>query len=248
MNNLRLGLLIAFSYFSFIPIKINDYKIDDTITKYLLFFIPFVGFCLGFISFGLYYLLSYFFVPIYSALVVGIVYFLLYGFLHLEAICDVVDGYFASYSKKDVHKIMKDPTVGAMGIIAIVLFLIIKLASIVYLCVDGGALFLLLAFTMSRLSVHYVLVLFTFHDSSKMANSLKTVATKRLLFFTTLFYISLVSLISIYSIFIFVSMIYFAYMIVKKLQKQLGFVNGDVIGFCIEMCELFVMIVLIVLY
>jgi adenosylcobinamide-GDP ribazoletransferase len=244
MSDIRLGLLLAFSYFSFIPIKIREYRISKEINRYLLSFVPFVGFFLGAISIGCYYFFTLFFESFFSAILVSAIYLLLYGFLHLEAICDVVDGYFASFSNKDVHTIMKEPTVGAMGIIAIVVFLILKISAIVYLFYQEKVLLFLVAVTFSRLSVHYILMFFDFHTDSKIALTFKSILDFRLLIIVTLVYfVLLLSVLELsYLLLLFISMLIFSFYIVSRLEVRLGFVNGDLLGFNIEMSELFLLI------
>ena len=70
--------------------------------------------------------LNEFFNPLYSAFVCAVVYLALYGFIHTEAIIDVVDAWFASYSGKDAYKIMKESTIGAIGALYGVAFVLLK--------------------------------------------------------------------------------------------------------------------------
>ena len=105
----------ALSYFSIIPVFVKDMQINDKTYKYTLVLLPLVGAILASIVIALNLLLNQFFIPLYASFVVAIVYLALYGFIHTEAIIDVVDAWFASYSGKDAYKIMKESTIGAIG-------------------------------------------------------------------------------------------------------------------------------------
>ena len=111
MSNIILGLKFVFSYFSILPVK---FKKDDDVTKkevlnYTVFFLPLVGLVLGTLIISLFSLLDS--IPILAAIIASCVYFILYGFLHTEAILDVVDAIYARHSGKDAYKIIKEPTV-----------------------------------------------------------------------------------------------------------------------------------------
>jgi adenosylcobinamide-GDP ribazoletransferase len=248
MSDLKVGLALAYSYFSFIPINIKEYRDNSAIRKYLLLFIPLVGFSLGLIAIAIFFILNNFFHPIFSAIIVSMIYMKAYGFLHLEAICDVADGYFASFSNKDIHKIMKEPTVGAMGIISVTLFLILKVSSIVYLFYLDKVWLLLIAVTLSRVSIYYVLYFFEFHPSSSMAKYLKSDLDTKLLIFATAIYIGILSFIfDSYVVVLFVTMLILSYFIINHIKNRFGFINGDVIGYNIEMIELLLLVALIAL-
>ena len=70
---------------------------------------------------------------LYKAILCAILYLFLYGFLHLEAVCDTIDGYFASLSNKDVYEVMHEPQVGSIGAIGGFCFVLLKVLAISYL-------------------------------------------------------------------------------------------------------------------
>ena len=80
--------------------------------KYTIFFLPFVGFVLGLLTVVIYSILDS--IPILGAIIASCIYFVLYGFIHTEAVIDVVDAIYAKHSGKDAYKIIKEPTVGAI--------------------------------------------------------------------------------------------------------------------------------------
>ena len=107
MKQLLNAFFFALSYFSIIPVFVKNMEINNETYKYTLVLLPLVGAILSSLVIGLNLGLNEFFNPLYSAFVCAVVYLALYGFIHTEAIIDVVDAWFASYSGKDAYKIMK---------------------------------------------------------------------------------------------------------------------------------------------
>ncbi len=249
MRNIIFGFLLAFSYFSILPIKLKVFRESPLIYKSTLFFIPFVGFIIGILTLIIFLFLSNFFNIYYASLLSAIFYLFLYGFLHLEAIVDVVDGYYASLSNKDIYKIMKEPTVGAIGVIAIILFLILKIASIVYLLNSENIFKILVAFTLSRFSIFYIFYFFKLHNKSIFALKLQKNLTIKFFIFSILLYSLLLLIFIDLSILIMLlfATIFFTILIIKILKKRINFINGDILGFNIELIELILINILILI-
>ncbi len=62
---------------------------------------------------------------------------MMYGFIHTEAIIDVVDAIYARHSGKDAYDVIKESTVGAMGVLYAVGFMLLKIAGIIYLLIHS---------------------------------------------------------------------------------------------------------------
>ena len=126
MREYYLGLKFSFSYFTLLPIQFS--KADDLSTKpvlgSMLFFFPLVGLVLGLLTIGLFWLLSS--LSWLGSVIAAVMYMVLYGFLHTEAVIDVADAIYASHSGKDAYAIIKDPTVGAMGVLYAVTVVLLK--------------------------------------------------------------------------------------------------------------------------
>ena len=125
MRDLYLGLKLAFSYFTILPVQFNqddDLSAKEVLGAMLLFF-PLVGSVLGAVTVGIFTLLE----PLswFGAVISAVIYMMLYGFLHTEAVMDVADAIYASHSGKDAYKIIKEPIVGAMGVLWSVGFMLL---------------------------------------------------------------------------------------------------------------------------
>jgi len=53
------------------------------------------------------------------------------GFLHLDGLADTADGFFSSRPRQQILEIMHDSRTGAMGVIALILIILVKYASLI---------------------------------------------------------------------------------------------------------------------
>jgi len=167
---------------------------------------------------------------------------MLYGFLHLEAVIDVADAVYASHSGKDAYSIIKDPTVGAMGVLYAMATMLLKVAGITYLLLHGFLWELVAILVISRLSL---LLLFYVHDfRSSFTTQLKESLSKTIMLSSfALFSLLCMLLVSNFSVLL-LSGLLLALGISYRLKKKLGFINGDVMGYTLESVEtlLFIMV------
>lgn len=133
MREIFNSFAFTLSYFTVFPVFVKQMTIDKNTFKYSLFFLPLIGLLLSCATILIFIFLSSFFHPLYASVVSAVLSLTLYGYLHTEAITDVVDAWFASYSGKDAYKIMKESTIGAIGAIATFCFVLLKVSIIAYL-------------------------------------------------------------------------------------------------------------------
>jgi adenosylcobinamide-GDP ribazoletransferase len=122
-------LLIALQFLTVLPFKIRtDIKKEDC-ARSLIYF-PMVGIIIGailsIVSVG------YLFLPMP---VVGVVILIasafITGALHLDGFADTCDGFYGSKPKEEILEIMRDPRIGVMGVVGIILLLLLKFSLIV---------------------------------------------------------------------------------------------------------------------
>ena len=231
------AFFFAFSYFSIIPVFVKDMQINNQTYKYTLILLPLVGAILASIVIGLNLLLNEFFHPLYCAFVVAIVYLALYGFIHTEAIIDVVDGWFASYSGKDAYKIMKESTIGAIGALYGVAFVLLKVGIITYVLYEKQYVLFFIVCIFSRLNLIYLLGYFKFSKDSFLSLSFEYGGIFKLKIIA-LIYVIIAFLIGTNVLVLFVISLLSFYFILKVLDNKFGFVNGDCLGFTLEHTEL----------
>ena len=237
MKKILNAFYFALSYFSIIPVFVKNMEINNDTYKYTLALLPLVGAIIASLVIGLNLVLNEFFNPLYSSFVVAIIYLALYGFLHLEAICDVVDAWFAAYSGKDPYMIMKEPTIGAIGALYAFSFVLLKVGIITYVLYEKQYMLFLIVCVFSRLNFMYLLEYFKFNKDSFLSLAFQGAGVLRLKFFALL-YVLIAFLVGSNALILFVLSLLSFYFILKVLDRKFGFVNGDCLGFTLEHTEL----------
>jgi len=223
------GFALAFNMLSIIPFfKVHDYF--KGINGYSALFYPFVGFIIG----TLLYLASLFLHDIFPAPHVAVIIFALWvglsGALHLDGLSDTIDGLFVK--KERALEVMKDSHVGGMGMIFTLVFLLLKLSSLIYF----EAFYLLpLILMLSRLNATLAIYFYPY-ISSGVGALLKAELSLKLLLITLLY--SLIITLLYASLGAFVVSIAVLVFTAQLFKNRMGGLNGDMYGFIIELSEL----------
>ena len=246
IKDIYLGFKFAFSYFSILPIKFKttDDLSQPNILRFMILFFPLVGLVISSITVLIYTTLD---PSWYTALICSVLYMLLYGFLHTEAVADVADALYATHSGKDAYKVIKDPTIGAMGLLYTSSFLILKVASLTFILLNNLFLEFIAIAMISRLSIVFLISLNDFKSS--FVNTLKNSFNNISLIITNIIYISIIIyLIDIKAISLILSTIIISFIFVSYLKNKLKFLNGDILGANLELNELIMLIILALYY
>lgn len=241
MKDAYLGLKFMFSYFSILPIRFNktDKLSTPPVLASMLFFLPLGGLVLGGMSVGFYLLLAH--LGYFAALIAALSYMMLYGFLHTEAIMDVVDALYAKHSAKDAYEVIKEPTVGAMGVLWAVSMLLLKIAGIIVLFMHEAFSLFLAILIVSRLGL--LLLFFTQSFRSSFLTQLQESFKPKYFIVSYLLFSSLGLLMIGWHFLLILSMgLMLSYLISYTLKKNLGFINGDVLGSTLESVEILLFI------
>lgn len=247
LHNFILGFKFALSYFTILPVKIkeSDDLSKNQVLATTLFSLPLIGLIIGFITitlFGQIEKLSWF-----GAIICAVSYMILYGFIHTEAIIDVVDAIYAKHSGKDAYAVIKEPTVGAMGVLYAVSFMILKLTAILYLFLNNYLYEFLTIVIISRLMILVMIKKYEFKSS--FVTALKESLSQKVLFISIIVYMALnIYLIGDKAIGLMIFAFIFTILISKFIEKNVGFLNGDAIGTTVELNELFLIITLLLLF
>jgi len=237
MKDIYLGLKFMFSYFSILPIrfKTNDDLSKPSVLASMLFFLPLGGLVLGGLSIGIYMLLE----PLgwYAALISGVAYMMLYGFIHTEAIMDVADALYAKHSGKDAYVVIKEPTVGAMGVLWAVCMVLLKVAGIVFLLLHDGWQYFLAILLVSRLGL--LLLFFTQTFRSCFITQLQEAFKPKYFITSYILFTSIGFVLMGWKFFLLLCVgLVVSYLLANRLKKALGFINGDVLGTTLESVEI----------
>jgi adenosylcobinamide-GDP ribazoletransferase len=241
MQDLYLGVKFSFSYFTIIPLsfKTSDNLSKKEVLNHMLLTLPSVGFVLGALSVFLYTLLAKF--GWYGATISAISYMMLYGFIHTEAVVDVYDAMYASHSGKDAFEIIKEPTIGALGVLYAFAFVLIKVAGVVLLFTHNLLTEFMAVLIISRLSLITQVMLHDFKSS--FVTQLKESLDYWYLMPLFLLFISIGSYLTPYFILYLLVGIVLGFVISLFFASKLKFVNGDVLGATLEGVEIFLFMV-----
>lgn len=134
------SLLVAIRFLTVLPVSIQGRVQDEELGGSLVWF-PLVGLLIG----SLVLLVQQMAGPVLPPLVVGALMLLVWvavtGAIHLDGLADTCDGLYGGRTPAERLRIMKDPHVGAMGVVAIGVMLITKfalLASVPYQTANPG--------------------------------------------------------------------------------------------------------------
>jgi len=243
MSDIYLGIKFAFSYFTILPIKFNtdDDLSKPDILKYMILSLPLVGIILPLIVISIYLLLPDTWI---FAILCSVLYMILYGFIHTEAIADVVDALYASHSGKDGFKVIKEPTIGAMGMLYSVSFLILKVVSLAYILKYEMFYEFIAISILSRVSILFVIYFYEFKSS--FVNSLKKSFRFKSLKNVTFLYGIVILFLVKFSFFLkIIGVVIFTIVVINSIKNRLKFLNGDVLGMILELNELFLFLCIV---
>ena len=220
---------LAFNMLTIIPFfKVHDFY--KGINGHSAMFYPLVGFLLGSVLWATHALLEPYFPATHLSVIIFTLWVVLTGALHLDGLSDTIDGLFVS--KEKALEVMKDAHVGGMGMVFTLLFLLLKLSSLIHV----EAYYLLpLVLMFSRLNALLAIYCYNY-VSAGVGALIKEEFTLVHLLIALIFSLTLAYLFSFTSLFIvtFLTLIVSA----KFFSSRLGGLSGDIYGFIIELTEL----------
>ncbi len=99
-------------------------------------YFPLVGLLIGLVGVPVAWLLWQLLPPAVAAVLVVKLLFAFSGGLHLDGLADSADGLFSARSRDRMLAIMRDSRIGAMGVIALILLFLLKVAALASLDMD----------------------------------------------------------------------------------------------------------------
>ena len=131
MNILKM-ICMAFSTYSRIPMP--QMKWEEKNAEYVICFYPLVGLVVGAAEAALLYLFQSkgFPVLVFALLAIAIP-VIISGGIHLDGLIDTADARHSYLPKEEKLRILKDPHVGAFGVIRLVLYLLLMLSGVLLL-------------------------------------------------------------------------------------------------------------------
>ena len=119
------GLRAAFGLMTTLPFRLPaDWSAGDSGRASVWY--PFIGVVIGALTWLAWKGATFVFPPLVAGIVTLIVWVVLTGGLHLDGLADCCDGLLASTSAEHRLEIMKDPRLGAFGVIGLIMVLFLK--------------------------------------------------------------------------------------------------------------------------
>lgn len=223
------GFALAFNMLSIIPFfKVHDYF--KGINGYSAMFYPLIGFILGLILYSTHSVLESYIPTVHLSVIIFSLWVLITGALHIDGFSDSVDGLFVK--KERALEVMKDSHVGGMGMTFTIVFLALKLSSVVYF----NTFYLLPIILMySRLNAT-LSIYFYDYISSGVGGLIKNELNTKQMLFALAYSLVLAFSFDFLSAFIISALVLI--LCAKFFTSRLGGLNGDTYGFTIELTEL----------
>lgn len=238
----RLILLIQF--LTRIPININLSVTREDLSKSIIYF-PIVGYIIG-MFLALFYKFSiFYFDKIIIAFLVIIIEIIITGGLHIDGLSDTVDGIYSGREKEKIIEIMKDPNVGAFGVLSIIILVIFKFL-LIYKIDNNLFIILLMMPVFSRFCSVFSSRIGNYPKKDGLGNIfigqvnnyqllISFIFTLPLLYLNFLIYIA------------FIINIIFTYFFVKYITKKIDGITGDTLGAMVEVNELLFLLIIYIM-
>ena len=123
------SLSIAFGLMTTLPVKLPDDWTEGDSGRAAVWY-PLVGLVIGAITWLTWKGAVFVFPPLVAGVLSLLVWVVLTGGLHLDGLADCCDGLFVSAPQMRRLEIMKDPHIGAFGVIGLILVLFLKASSL----------------------------------------------------------------------------------------------------------------------
>ena len=228
------SLRIAFGLLTTLPFKLpDDWSVGDSGRASVWY--PFVGLVIGVLTWLVWKGAMLIFPPLVSGVIALGIWVALTGGLHLDGLADCCDGLFVSAPVERRLEIMKDPHIGAFGVIGLVLVLSLKAATLASLTADSSF-SILLAASLARWCI-LPAGLLPLARPSGMGADFASGFQHSFLFWSALIPLAIAVILSIHGMLsIFVGL--FATALVLWLAKsRIGGMTGDVFGMVVEIVE-----------
>ena len=233
------SLLLALSFLTVIPVKTSAPQAGDLGRAAMWF--PFIGLGLGAALAAAHTALGFIFPPLLTAALVVALWAAITGGLHLDGLADCCDGLLAAASPERRLDIMRDPRVGAFGVVGVVLFLAIKIGAVASLAPGSTPYVFLLAPGLARWLILPVAVQPPARAGGMGADF--ALGLNRLVFTGAALIPITLMIIGGWQAVIAVALAHAAaFAVIALARARLGGVTGDVFGLTVEIAELAILL------
>lgn len=159
--------------------------------------------------------------------------------LHLDGLSDTVDGFYGAATRERRLEIMKDHHVGAFGVVAIVLVLLMKTVALSQLALYGQWAWIPVPFILARLIQVLLAVTLPYarNEGGKAEAFVKQAGASHFIVAGTGALVLCGLLIQLSGLVLFVFTLIIGYLLAQWMKRAFGGVTGDLLGFSSELIE-----------
>jgi len=236
MRNLR----IAFGLMTTLPVSLpDDWSAGDSGRAAVWYSL--VGLVVGALTWLAWTGARLLFSPLLAGVLALLVWVVLTGGLHLDGLADCCDGLLASVGRERRLEIMKDPHVGAFGVIGLILVLLLKAAALASSASDSGFA-ILLAASLARWCI-LPAGLLPLARPSGMGADFASGLRSSFIFWSAVVPLAIALLLGVRGIVSALAGVAAAALILWFVKSRIGGVTGDVFGMLVEIVEAVVLLV-----
>lgn len=228
---------MALQFLTVIPFKVN--KVSVTGIVYSLAWFPLAGLLLGLLLTAVnFVLIQLNFSNLAGSVILVVMLACITGAMHLDGLADTFDGIFHSAGKEERLRIMRDPHIGAMGVVSIVSVLLLKVSILSALSQYFKPTALILMCVLSRWSV--VLAMFKFpyaREDGKVKVFTENINLKIFSLATILALLLAFIIWQAQGLLLLAAIGIFSLLFSKFVHKKIGGITGDTLGALLELSE-----------
>jgi adenosylcobinamide-GDP ribazoletransferase len=237
------SLRIAFGLMTTLPVRLPvDWSAGDSGRAAIWY--PFVGLAIGALTWLTWTCAMLVFPPLVGGVIALVVWVLLTGGLHLDGLADCCDGLLASTSVERRLEIMKDPHVGAFGMVGLILVLLLKGAALSSLT-SASSLGILLAASLARWCI-LPAGLFPLARPSGMGADFAAGFRRSFIVWGTTVPLAVAILLGLRGAWSALAGVSAAVLVLWLAKSRIGGVTGDVFGMVVEIVETVVLVTFLI--
>lgn len=248
VKNIINGLVTALSMYSIVPMPQLEW--NKNTMKYAMCFFPVVGLIIGAIVYGFTIMSNHFNLnPLLFSSVLVLIPVIISGAIHLDGLIDTGDAIYSRLDKERKLEILKDPHVGAFGVILCAGYFLLSFGVAGQFYENSKLLpILCLGYTLSRGYSALSIVSFKTAKNSGLAYVFSDNASKKTVKVTSVLYISLsLALMMIFNLVVGIIVLVLSvlwFLVFKTFcYKKFGGLTGDLAGYLLCTMEFIILVI-----
>jgi len=231
------SLFLAIQFLTILNLRIKEAE-PLKMARSMVYF-PVVGLLIGLFLCGINAGLSIFnFSPIATNTILLIALIIITGGMHLDGLSDAIDALFSGKTKEEMLEIMRDPRVGVMGVLSLIVIILLKIGLLSSLNPALKTTALLLMCTLSRWSAVLEIFLFPYARKEGKARIFIQGITPEIFILSTGIVVVLAFMIwQLKGLLLVVTIATATAFFGKFICDRIGGITGDTLGATIEITE-----------